>query len=504
VSGRRPIAALVASAALVAAVPLAGGCTVRPPGRRLPASARPAPSLAPVSPDLLSGRSTPVADPVYPARGSADIDVLHYDLALSWAPNTATLTGTATLTVRAVRPVSAVTLDFGHWYTVDGANVDGKPATPTSTPADKLTVPTSVAADATATVVVRYHGTPHQVPLPSSRSDAPEGLGLRGLPGGEAWTMQEPYGAFTWYPANDIPSDKARYDIRVTVPAGWTAVAGGEPAGQTSGPDGDTFRWHSSDPTASYLMTLAIGHYTRRDLVGPHGLPVTLWVRAGDDEGLLPVLGDVPQMISWLEARVGRYPFQAVGVVTVGANSAMETQEMVTLGTSGGGPSRGNGQRAYLEDVLLHELSHQWFGDTATPSDWTGLWLNEGFAMWVQLQWEIEHGQTSTDRWRSAALRGDQDLRRQYGPPGAPHADRFAEDNVYICGALLLQAIEDRVGEAEFLALLRDWAQEHRDSTVDRTQFIAFANRHTGQDLTTLVNAWLDSPTTPPSSLGGR
>jgi aminopeptidase N len=490
-------------AALIAVALLAGGCTVRPPARRLPATPAP-PSPAPVSPELLDGHSTPVADPVYPGRGNADIDVLHYDLALSWAPDTATLTGTATLTVRAVRPVSAVTLDFGHWYAVDGASVNGSAVTTTGTNADKLTLPATVAADATATVVVRYHGTPHQVPLPSSRSDAPEGIGLRGLPNGDAWTMQEPYGAYTWYPANDMPSDKARYDVRVTVPAGWSAVAGGEPAGQTSGPDGDTFGWHSSDPTASYLMTLAIGHYKRQDVVGPHGLPVTLWVRAGEDEGMLPVLGELPQMISWLEARLGRYPFQAAGVVTVDANSAMETQEMITLGGSGGGPSRGNGQRAFLEEVLVHELSHQWFGDTATPSDWNGLWLNEGFAMWIQYQWEIEHGRTTADRWRSAALRADQGLRQRYGPPGAPRADRFAEVNVYVCGALLLQAIHDRIGDSAFLALLRDWAQEHRDRTVDRLQFVAFVNRHTGQDLTALINAWLDSPTTPPASLGGR
>lgn len=64
--------------------------------------------------------------------------------------------------------------------------------------------------------------------------------------------------------------------------------------------------------------------------------------------------------------------------------------------------------------------------------------------------------------------------------------------------------MHDRTGDAAFLALLRDWAQEHRDTSVDRAQFVAFANRHSGQDLTPLVDAWLDSPTTPPAALGGR
>ena len=124
-----------------------------------------------------------------------------------------------------------------------------------------------------ATVVLRYHGRPHQVPEPSKRPDAVEGLGLRVEQDGEVWTMQEPYGAFTWYPVNDIPSDKARYDIRVTVPAGWTAVASGEYQGTAHGAGGDTFTWHGSYPQASYLTTLAIGHYTRLDEAGPHGLP---------------------------------------------------------------------------------------------------------------------------------------------------------------------------------------------------------------------------------------
>jgi aminopeptidase N len=314
--------------------------------------------------------------------------------------------------------------------------------------------------------------------------------------------MQEPYGAFTWYPVNDIPSDKARYDLHVTVPAGWSAVASGEFAGQTGGPDGDTFAWHGSDPQASYLTTLAIGHYTRLDLTGPHGLPVTVWTRAGTDDELVPALRQVPEMIGWLEARFGRYPFQAAGVVTVASISAMETQEMVTLGGQLGSSARN--RQVYVQQVVLHELSHQWFGDAVTPTDWRGLWLNEGFATWVQFRWEIEHNQLTLKAWRDAALKEDDEVRHAYGTPGAPAPQHFAEHNVYTSPALLLQAIYDRVGETGFFALLRDWVQQHRDGNVDRAMFTAFANQHTGQDLTPLIDAWLDSPTTPPAALGGR
>jgi aminopeptidase N len=339
--------------------------------------------------------------------------------------------------------------------------------------------------------------------MPSSRDDAAEGLGLRALAGGDAWTMQEPYGAFTWYPVNDIPSDKADYDIDVTVPAGWSAVASGEFRGVTKGADGDTFTWHGTAPQASYLTTLAVGQYTRLDLTGPHGLPVTVWTRTGVDDALLPALRRVPELLTWLEAKFGRYPFPAAGVVTVASDSAMETQEMVTLGNAVV-PAKARDPRALFTEVVLHELAHQWFGDAVTPSDWRGLWLNEGFATWVQFRWDIEQGQTTLDRWRDNALNADGDLRRKYGPPGAPDPRFFAATNVYLPGALLLQAIHDRVGQEEFYALLRDWVTQHEYGTVDRAKFTAFVNGHSGQDLTGLINAWLDSPTTPPPALGGR
>ena len=75
---------------------------------------------------------------------------------------------------------------------------------------------------------------------------------------------------------------------------------------------------------------------------------------------------------------------------------------------------------------------------------------------------------------------------------------------MYTSAALMLQAIHDRIGDGAFLSLLRDWVQQHRGANVDRAQFTAFANQHTGRDLTGLINAWLDSPTTPPAALGGK
>jgi aminopeptidase N len=257
------------------AVAVLAGCTdgagqpqsARGAGTAPPASS--SPSTAPLDYGQWdAGRSTPVADPIYPKRGNSKVDVLHYGLELAWEPKTRTLTGTATLRVRPTTDATELSLDFMP-YTVDEVTVDGAAATG-SVAGEKLTVPATVAKDRPVTLRVRYHGKPRTTPMPSDRDDV-EPLGLTVTREGGLWTMQEPFGAFTWYPANDQPSDEAMYDLAVTVPAGWSAIASGTPIGQ----QGTTFRYRSADPVASYLTTLAVGHYRKETAKGPHGIPLT-------------------------------------------------------------------------------------------------------------------------------------------------------------------------------------------------------------------------------------
>jgi aminopeptidase N len=322
--------------------------------------------------------------------------------------------------------------------------------------------------------------------MPSHRGDV-EPLGLTVTDGDELWTMQEPYGASTWYPANDQPSDKALYDIAVSVPDGWSAIASGTPQAR----DGNTFRYTSAAPVASYLTTLAVGRYTRTALTGPHGLPVSLWTRTGTDDGRLDVLRRVPEYLRWLEARFGPYPFPSAGVVVVPSRSAMETQETVTVGgTVLQEPS-------VAASVLMHEFAHQWFGNAVGPSTWQDVWLNEGWASYIEELYRQDGVEGGMARWARSARAADADLRTRLGPPGHPRAENFAEGNVYLCPALMMYELHLALGDARFFALGRAWVTANTGTARDRAAFVAFVNRHTGRDFTALINAWLDSPTTP-------
>ena len=266
-----------------------------------------------------AGESKPLADPIYPAYGNDGIDVLHYGLDLSWVPETKTLTGQATLRLRATRDLTEIKLDLSQNFQIDGVTLDGA-ASAGAVAADKLTVDKALRKDDRATLVVKYRGTPAPVKAPTARGDF-DTLGLTVTPEGGLWTMQEPYGAFTWYPVNDQPSDKALYDIAITVPEGWAGVAGGTPAGQ----EGTKFKYTTTDPMSSYLTTLAVASYTKETATGPGGLPITYWFRPGVDDNLMKTVRNTPRYLEWLQGKFGKYPFPSAGVVIVPSASAMET-----------------------------------------------------------------------------------------------------------------------------------------------------------------------------------
>jgi aminopeptidase N len=319
---------------------------------------------------------------------------------------------------------------------------------------------------------------------PLVRKDAKQ-IGFTTLPDSSVYAIQEPYGALTWYPVNDHPSDEALYDIALTVPRGWAGVSSGVLRGTSASGGKVTYRWYAADPTASYLVALGIDRYRKHTATGPHGIPVTYWIRPQDSRRTLPVLRKTPSMLAWLEKRFGRYPFDSAGVLAIQPDTGMETQTMVTLG------------RNVPEEDLLHELAHQWFGNSVGPRSWREIWLNEGFATYAQLLYETDVLGRSQERTLALWRQVDGRLRREHGPPGRYKRDHFASGNVYFPPALLLHEIRGTIGDRRFFALLRAWVQQHRNVEADRRLFTSWLERHTGRDLAPLVDRWLDSPTTP-------
>jgi aminopeptidase N len=465
----RPSAAVVAAVAVLVPMFVVGA-----------ASAGSAPYSA--------ARSVPRTDPYYPGQGDPSVDALHYDLDVSWNDVAKRLTGSATIVFRAPQDEKAIRLDLGKPLTVLTARLDGS-TVGVDHHGDRLDVATGpLARGSRHTLVVRYAGHPKPTDAPVTRSDFST-VGWTTQSNGQVWTMQEPWGALTWFPVNDHPSDKAYYDLTVHTRPDWRGVANGRLRSNAVAGGVRTMRWHLASPAASYLVTIAIGPYRLHRDTGPHGLPLTYWVRETDRSTLHP-LRRTPRMLRWLEHRLGPYPFDRAGAVVVPSRSAMETQTLVTMGNGVLSPYYGAGD-------LLHEYAHQWYGDSVTPNNWKDLWLNEGFAMYLQIRWEVAHGQSTMRAWRHYLARTDQRWRDDYGPPGRYDRGSWGSINVYYCSALMLDRLRMKIGAGKFAKVMRGWPQQHRFADVDRHDWVDWLDATTGRDLDHFVHRWLMSYESP-------
>ena len=451
-------------------------------GHTGPATHQPSTSASTTGPggsSYAAARSTPREDSLYPDVGDPGVDALHYDLDLTWrAP---TLSVQEELVFRSTQTADHLRLDLAEPLTVTAASLDARPVT-TSHPGKELVVEAPVTRDRTYTLRLTFAGTPAPVAAPTRRKDVPA-LGFTVEPDGSVWTMQEPYGAFTWYAVNDQPSDKAFYDVAIHAPAPAVGISNGDLVSRTTSAGVTSTHWRLRSPAASYLMTLAIGPYTST----PEGR-ATVWTLPTQGPLATRPFDQVPQLLSWLEAKLGPYPFDSLGFVEVGGDSGMETQTMITLGSA---------EVDTAPETLVHELAHQWWGDEVTPSDWRDVWMNEGMATYLQSLWQDEAWKLGPGVSIAELAHADAAARRRWGPPGAPRADSFAAPNVYDGPAAMWSALRKRLGDDVFWRLVRGWPAARAGRATDRADLIAWFSQQSGQDLRPFFQQWLMGATPP-------
>jgi aminopeptidase N len=149
--------------------------------------------------------------------------------------------------------------------------------------------------------------------------------------------------------------------------------------------------------------------------------------------------------------------------------------------------------------LMVHELAHQWFGDSVSVHHWADVWLNEGFATYMEHRWTEGHGGETTSRWLHAAYDATPASSSFWdlvvADPGP--ADLF-DWPVYQRGAMTLAALRNRIGGHTFAHLLRRWTALHRHAHGTTDAFQALAEQLSGQDLTSFFDAWVRQSGRPP------
>jgi aminopeptidase N len=393
---------------LLAAGILAAACQAPATPAEAPAAGAPAAETAPAAgqEDLAAAPEAPrtggnflpgapgSGDSIFPDEGNGGIDVQHYLLDITWDPETGEIDAQATLEVEATQDLSTFNLDF-QGMDVTEVTVDGEPAY-NSRDGSELTISpdAGIAAGQPFTVVIAYEGKPTRI----------EGVagGWTSYDGG-VYVMGEPIAAKGWFPNNNHPSDKASYTFRITVPEPYSVAANGVPQAPADNEGQRTYEFVAAEPMASYLASVNIDQFRPQEQKGPNGLGIVNFFAADATEEHQAAFERFPEMIEALSEKFGPYPFEAAGNIMVGVPVGVaqeaQTRSVFGLGTS--------------EQVIAHELTHQWFGDHVSLADWRDVWLKEGFAKYGEALW-TEHagGRSALDQWVRVTFEGLMGIQR--------------------------------------------------------------------------------------------
>jgi len=430
-------------------------------------------------------------------------DVRHYGLSIRVTPETRTIEGVVTISFRALETLSAVELDLDPDLDIHSAMQEGVSLTVTRDE-DSFTVelPTALAAGETAAVSVSYGGKPHIALAPPWH-----GGFVWSEVDGTPWfaTAVQTEGCDLWWPCKDTYADKPDdgVEVAITAPRGVKVASVGVLDGVEEGADGfDTWRWVSRHPYAGYAIAINGGPYEliERDYQGINGTtyPIQFWALPENaDKARKLVDTDVIPHLEFFERMVGPYPWgdEKVGFVET-PHLGMEHQTI-----NGYGEQYKRGRHGF-DQLLHHELAHEWFGNVMTHARPEDSWLHEGYASYMQSVYAEELvGKLGYFDRIYGAYETNAHCLPVVNATVNDVGEAFDNRDIYTKGAWMLHTLRNYIGEEAFWAgtrrLIYDaaepWSLGYPVQSRYRTteDFIRLMSDEAGEDVSWLVEAYL-------------
>ncbi len=301
-------------------------------------------------------------------------------------------------------------------------------------------------------------------------------------------TLSEPYLARTWWPCKDYPDDKAdSVDVIVTYPSEMFCASNGTMVSDIDNGDGTrTTYWKERYSITTYLISLTMSNFKHwRDWMkytATDSMPVDYWVFPDDSAAASTGYAPTVPMLDTLSRIFGLYPFinEKYAMSAFNWGGAMEHQTNTSI-------ARGY----YGQPMIVHEMGHQWWGDMITCRDWQNIWMNEGFASYVEALW-------------FESLGGFTDLRSymngmRYTRGGTIYCTDTTNVNsifsgrVYDKGAWVLHMLRHVVGDETFFNILRTYYADPRYKWKDVTteDFRDLCEQVSDKDLHGFFQDWI-------------
>ncbi len=311
------------------------------------------------------------------------------------------------------------------------------------------------------------------------------------------WTLAEPFNARQWWPTKQVLTDKAdSVGVNITTSSENKAGSIGILSNVVNLPDNKVrYEWRSKYPIAYYLISFAVAEYQEYNIYAKpenlNGDSLLIQNYIYNSEGCLGYYREgIENTLKFFElfsGLFGQYPFQMekYGHCLAGLSGGMEHQTMTTVGS-------------FDFSLVAHELGHSWFGNSVTCSNWSDIWINEGFATYTDY---LATEKVAGGQWPGIMRNNAHNyiLSQPGGSVYVPEED-VAYDNVkrifdsrltYWKGSVLLHMIRFELqNEDLFFDVLRNFLVKFADSSASTPDFINVLTETSGRNWEEFFGQW--------------
>lgn len=459
--------------------------------------------------------ASPYREGYYRSTTKREQDLLHTKLEVSFDWAKAWMYGKATLTFKPYfYPASTLTLDAKGFEVREVSMVTPTGKTPlkyqynTDTIADTLQMVIDLGRTFTRneqyTIYIDYIAKPNVLPSGGSAAiTSDKGLYFINNEGKDPnkpmqiWTQGETEATSCWCPTIDKPNERCTADFYITIEDEYQTLSNGTLISSKKNPNGTrTDNWKMDLPHAPYLFMMAIGKYAIvKDTW--KGMQVNYYVEKEYEQDARAIFGNTPEMLQFYSDKLGVkyvWPKYSQIIVRDYVSGAMENTTATIHGEFVQQHKRELLDENY-EDVISHELFHQWFGDLVTCESWSNLPLNESFATYGEYLWrEYKYGRDDAD------YLGWSDLQTYMGESGYKQVDliRFNyemrddmfDSHSYAKGGRVLHMLRKYLGDDAFFAGLNLYLEDNKYQSVEIHNLRLAMEEVSGEDLNWFFNQW--------------
>ncbi len=305
-----------------------------------------------------------------------------------------------------------------------------------------------------------------------------------------------PNKARNWLPTVDHPYDKATSEMVVTAPSHYQVVSNGLRIEETDlGGGMRRTHWQQSVPIATWLYTLGVAEFAVQQVGTCQGVAIETWVYAQDrDAGFYDFREPTCDVMQFYSDRVGPYAYEKLAnVVSATVSGGMEAASAIMYGE----PSVSGTRAIGWQNVIAHELAHQWFGNAVTECDWDDVWLSEGFATYFTLLYR-EHAR-GRDDFVSGLKQSRETIAKFYATTpdyrvvhdGLRDMSKVSNGMTYQRGAWTLHMLRNLVGDDAYWHGIQTYYRDHFNGNASTADLQRAMEEASGQSLGTFFDQWL-------------